>query len=77
MTCVDRIIDFQRCEQLSSKEIAFQFIKQTRKNPELFWTRNVWKLFGVLMEKMGEIDFGEVRFFCFGFKIWIRFPNGF
>lgn len=61
--CVDTIIKLYKNSELPSEELVFQIVKQTRKNPEPFWTRNVWKLCGLLLQKIGPLQMKEVGTF--------------
>lgn len=69
--CIECIIELQQTTGLPPEEFVLQLVKQTRKCPKAFWTRNAWKLFGLLLDKMENVNFNEVRSLAFRFGRFI------
>lgn len=63
--CIREIIELHQPPKIPTEELVFQLLKQTRKNPQPFWARNVWKLFGTLLDSMEQISLIKVQFCVF------------
>lgn len=64
----NKIREYHKKRGIPPEELIFQLVMQTRKNPQPYWARNVWKLFGGLLDRVG-FHLKEVRF-CPSSKPW-------